>query len=171
VMGYGGAQLAGGRAEGALDEFTHDLPCDFLVLDGQELDLSDVLVPTAGGPSSDLSAEIARALRETVGVDVSLLHVVDPGEEAAGREFLRDWADGHGLADAELCIETGDVEAAISTLGSEYSLTIVGATERGLLSRVVRGSLTFDAIKALDRPVLLAERPSARSLGERLFGT
>ena len=47
VMGYGGARFAGGRAEDALDELTHDLPCDFLVLDGQELD--DVLVPTAGG--------------------------------------------------------------------------------------------------------------------------
>jgi amino acid transporter/nucleotide-binding universal stress UspA family protein len=171
VMGYGGAQFAGGRAEGALDELTHDLPCDFLVLDGEELALSDVLVPTAGGPSSDLSAEVARALRDTVGVDVSLLHVVEPREEDAGREFLRDWADGHGLTDAHLHIETGDVGATIGEVGSDYSLVIVGATERGLLSRVVRGSLAFDAIEALDTPVLLTERPSARSLWSRLFGS
>jgi len=170
VMGYGGTQFAGGRAEGALDELTHDLPCDFLVLDGADLDLTDVLVPTAGGPSSDLSAEVARALRDAVGVDVSLLHVVDAGEEAAGREFLNDWADGHGLADADLHVEAGDVEDTIGRLGREYSLVVVGATERGLLSRVVRDSLTFDAIAALDTPVLLAERPSARSLWERLAG-
>ncbi len=170
VMGYGGAQFAGGRAEGALDELTHDLPCDFLVLDGQELALSNVLVPTAGGPSSDLSAEVARALRDTVGVDVTLLHVVEPGKEDAGREFLVDWAEGHGLADAEVRIETGDVGATIGDVGADYSLVIVGATERGLLSRVVRGSLAFDAIEALDIPVLLTERPSARSLWVRLFG-
>jgi hypothetical protein len=92
-MGYGGAQFSGGRAEGALEELTHDLPCDFLVLDGYELDLSDVLVPTAGGPSSDLSAEVACALRETLNVDVSLLHVTDPGGEMEGEAFLREWAE------------------------------------------------------------------------------
>ncbi|MDZ5810122.1 amino acid permease [Halorubrum sp. AD140] len=170
VMGYGGARFAGGRVEGSLDELARDLPCDFLVLDGQRLDLSDVLVPTAGGPSSDLSAEVARALRDAVGVDVSLLHVVAPGEEESGRAFLADWADGHGLGDAELRIEAGDVEEAIGRVGEAYDLVIVGATERGLLSRIVRGSLAFETIERLETPVLLAERPSARSLWERLVG-
>ncbi|EMA63343.1 amino acid permease [Halorubrum lipolyticum] len=170
VMGYGGTRFAGGRVEGSLDELTHDLPCDFLVLDGQRLDLSDVLVPTAGGPSSDLSGEVARALRDTVGVDVSLLYVADTGDEESGREFLTDWSEGHGLGDADLRVETGDVEKTIGRVGEEYDLVIVGATERGLLSRIVRGSLAFDTIENLDTPVLLSERPSARSLWERLFG-
>ncbi|NHN42625.1 amino acid permease [Halorubellus sp. JP-L1] len=170
VMGYGGAQFAGGRAEGALDELTHDLPCDFLVFDGETLDPSDVLVPTAGGPSSDLSAEVARALQATVGVDVSLLHVVDPGDETAGREFLADWAASHDLSDAELLVNSGDVETEIRHVGAEYGMVIVGATERGLLSRVVRGSLAMDAIERLDVPVLLAERPTSRSVRDRLFG-
>ncbi|WP_336328494.1 amino acid permease [Halovenus sp. HT40] len=170
VMGYGGAQFAGGRAEGTLEELTHNLPCDFLVLDGEELNLTNVLVPTAGGPSSDLSAEVARALRTSIGVDVSLLHIVDSGEEESGRAFLTDWAAGHQLEDADLRIETGDVETKIGEVGSEYSLVIIGATERGLLSRIVRGSLVFDTIERLDTPVLLTERPSSRSLRERLFG-
>jgi amino acid transporter/nucleotide-binding universal stress UspA family protein len=170
VMGYGGAQFAGGRAEGALDELTHDLPCDFLVLDGDELDLTDVLVPTAGGPSSDLSAEVATALRSALGVDVSLLHVTDGDEQDSGREFLEDWAASHDLADAELLVEVGDVESVIGSLASEYSLVIVGATERGLLSRIVRGSLAFETLQRLGTPVLLTERPTARSVKERLFG-
>jgi len=170
VMGYGGARFAGGRVEGSLDELTHDLPCDFLVFDGRRLELSDVLVPTAGGPSSDLSAEVARALRDVAGATVSLLHVVEPGAEEAGREFLAAWADGHGLGDADLRVEAGDVEETIGRLGEEYDLAIVGATERGLLSRVVRGSLAYEAIETLDTPVLLAERPSSRSLRDRLFG-
>ena len=170
VMGYGGARLAGGRVEGSTDEIARDLPCDFLVLDGGRLDLSDVLVSTAGGPSSDLSAEVARALREAVGADVSLLHVVDEGDEASGREFLADWAARHGLDDADRRVETGDVGRAIERVGAGYDLVIVGATERGLLSRVVRGSLASAAVERLDAPVLLAERPSSRSLRERLFG-
>ena len=170
VMGYGGARFAGGRVEGSLDELARDLPCDFLVFDGDRLDVGEVLVPTAGGPSSDLSAEVALALREGVGANVSLLHVVDEGGEASGREFLAGWAEGHGLGDADLRVETGDVEAAIGRVGEGYDLVIVGATERGLLSRIVRGSLALEAVERLDTPVLLAERPSARSLRERLFG-
>ena len=170
VMGYGGARFAGGRVEGSLDEIARDLPCDFLVLDGQPLDPADVLVPTAGGPSSDLSAEAALALRDAVGASVSLLHVVDEGDEASGREFLADWAEGHGLADADLRVEAGDVGAAIERVGAGYDLVVVGATERGLLSRVVRGSPASAAIERLAAPVLLAERPASRSLRERLFG-
>ncbi|TKX74846.1 cationic amino acid transporter [Halorubrum sp. GN11_10-6_MGM] len=171
VMGYGGARFAGGRVEGSLDELARDLPCDFLALDGERLDPDEVLVPTAGGPSSDLSAEVALALRETAGANVSLLHVVEPGGEAAGREFLADWAAGHGLGDADLRVEVGDVEPTIGRLAPAYDLVVVGATERGLLSRIVRGSLTFGTIERLDTPVLLAERPSSRSPFERLFGS
>jgi amino acid transporter/nucleotide-binding universal stress UspA family protein len=170
VMGYGGTRFVGGRIEAAIDELTHDLPCDFLVLDGQELSISDVLVPTAGGGSSNLSAEVADALRDTVGATVSLLHVVSAGEEDAGREFLQEWAADHELADAELRIETGDVEAVIGRLSEEYDLVLIGATDRGLLSRIVRDSLAFDIIDSLETPVLLAERPTRRSLKQRLFG-
>jgi len=170
VMGYGGTRFAGGRAEGTLDELAHDLPCDFLVLDGQDLDISDVLVPTAGGLSSDLSAEVASALQETVDAAVSLLHVVDPGAEEDGREFISEWAADHDLSAADIRIETGAVEETIERVGRDYSLVIVGATERGLLSRIVRGSLVFEVIETLDTPVLLTERPSSRSLRERLFG-
>ncbi|OTF04365.1 universal stress protein [Halorubrum sp. SD612] len=170
VMGYGGARFAGGRVEGSLDEIARDLPCDFLVLDGQRLDASDVLVPTAGGPSSDLSAEVALALRAGVGGNVSRLRVGVGGGGASGREFLAECAAGHGLGDADRRGETGDVGRAIERVGEGYDLVVVGATERGLLSRVVRGSLASAAIERLDTPVLLAERPASRSLRERLFG-
>ena len=140
------------------------------MLDGADLDVTDVLVPTAGGYSSDLSADVARALQTTVGADVSLLHAVDAGEETQGREFLTGWADDHGLPDAEILVETGGIGDVLGRIGDDYSLVIVGATDRGLLSRIVSGSLVIDAVETLETPVLLAERPSARSIRERLFG-
>ncbi|QFU84606.1 amino acid permease [Natronorubrum aibiense] len=169
VMGYGGTRFAG-RAERTIDELTHDVPCDFLVLDAAEFDPADVVVPTAGGESSDLSAEIARALHETIGTEVSLLHVVDEGEKEAGQQFLREWADSHQLSEAALHVQTGDVETAIERFSADHDLVIIGATERGLLSRIVRGSLVFETIEELETPVLLAERPSSRSLRDRIFG-
>ena len=167
VMGHSGTRLAGGRVEGPLDELTHDLPCDVLVLDERGFDPSEILLPTAGGHSSDLSADVARALRETNDARVSVLHVAD--DPTAGREFLEQWVDDHGLEGAELLVETGDVEDAIGDAAAGKSLVIVGATERGLVSRIVGGSLTLSVLDDLDTTVLLAERPHPRSIRQRLF--
>ncbi|KAB1197246.1 MULTISPECIES: amino acid permease [Haloferax] len=168
VMGHSGTKLHGGRVEGALDELTHDLPCDVLVLDERGFDASDVLLPTAGGHSSDLSASVAKALQETTGARISVLHVADTVTE--GREFIEQWAAEHQLDDVELLVETGDVETAIGDAAAGKSLVIVGATERGLVSRIVGGSLKLSVLDDLETTVLLAERPHPRSIRERLFG-
>lgn len=170
VMGYGGARFAGGRAEGLREELAANLPCDVLVLDGETFDPAEVLVPTAGGDSAALSAAVARALRAVAGADVTLLYVADEGAAEAGRAFLAGWAAEHGLDDADLKVETGDVEAAVARHGADASLVVVGATGRGVLARVLRGSPTRDVVEGLETPVLLAERPSRRSLRARLFG-
>jgi amino acid transporter/nucleotide-binding universal stress UspA family protein len=168
IVGHRGTRLAGRRAEGRLDELIHDLPCDVLVLDERGFDPNEILLPTAGGHSSDLSAEVARALRETVGANVSVLHVADDPVE--GRAFLDEWVADHELDEAERLVRTGDVEAAIGDAAAGRTLVVVGATERGVLSRIVGGSLTLSVLDDLDTTVLLAERPRARSIRERLFG-
>ncbi len=169
VMGYSGARFTGGRIGRTIDEVAYNLPCDFLVLNEREFDPSRILLPTAGGYSSDLSADVARALRDAVGADVSVLYVADDGETEAGREFITEWAAERGLADAEILVETGDVESAIERTAADHSLVVIGATGRGLLSRVVGGSLTLSVLEDLDTSVLMAERPEERSLLERLF--
>ncbi|SFR31030.1 formate/nitrite transporter family protein [Halorubrum sodomense] len=174
LMGWGDDQLWGAaRAERPIDELTNQLPCDFLILNEHELDTSRVLIPTSGGPDSDLSAEVAKVLADTAGAEVTLLHVVDgPEKRPGGEAFLAAWADEHGLDDAELVVdEGGDVEAGIARAAADETLIIIGATEKGLLSRLVSNSLHLDVIHDVDASVLLTERPSARSLRERLFGS
>ncbi|MFC4439044.1 MULTISPECIES: formate/nitrite transporter family protein [Natrialbaceae] len=173
VMGWDANHLWGAaRADRRLDELTGNLPCDFLVLKERGFDPSRILLPTAGGPDSDLSAEVARTLRSALGSTVSLLHVVDaPDEREAGERFLREWAADHDLDDAVLTVDdSGDVGDAISREADDHTLLVIGATERGLLARLVTGSLHFDVVNTVDCSVLLTERPTERTLYQRLFG-
>ena len=159
-------------ATGSLSDLTRELPCDFLVLKNRGFDPSRVLLPIEAGRNCELSAEVGRTLRDTVGADLSLLHVVDgPADRDAGEQFLERWAREQHIEDAERTVDdSGDVETAIAREARSHSLVIIGATERGLLSRLVHDSLNLAVLDDLECSVLLTERATPRSLRERLFG-
>ncbi|WP_115865140.1 formate/nitrite transporter family protein [Halorussus litoreus] len=173
VMGWGEDRLwSAGRAERPIDELASRLPADFLVFKDRGFDVSRVLLPVADNAHADLNAEVARALQRAAGTAVTLMRVVDGSDEReAGEQFLADWAADHGLEDAARVVDdTGDVERAISREADDHTLLLVGATEQGLLARLVTGSLHFDVLDRIDTSLLLAERATDRSLFERLFG-
>ena len=167
VMGWGPtSHHPAGRVEGSLDEVLGDLPADFLLFKDRGFEPEHVLVPTAGGPDSDLAAEIASDLQRQFDSRITLLHVAD--DEVAGEAFLEEWAKDHGLSEAELRVETGPVEPAIVDAADDATLVISGATERGLLSQLVGESPVSDLVSDLDCSLISAERARRRNLLQRL---
>ena len=66
---------------------------------------------------------------------------------------------------------TGDVQTRIAEAVDDATLLIIGTTERGVLSRIVPGSLVLGMLEEVDCSVLLGEKRHERTLRERLFGT
>jgi nucleotide-binding universal stress UspA family protein len=171
VMGWGpDSHGSPGRAESAFDELASDLPCDFLAVRDRGFDPGQIVIPTRGGPGSAYAAEIASLLQSAYDSEITLVHVADSEAEAEGVDFLETWAAEHGLGDATLRVETGDVADRVVEAAADASLVIVGATERGLLVRLISGSPVERIVDEVDSSVILAEQRPSRSIVERLLG-
>jgi nucleotide-binding universal stress UspA family protein len=114
--------------ESTIDELTHDLPCDFLVLRDRGMSPDRVLVPAGGDPDSELSARVASVFQRGYDAEITLLHVAN--NTNAGEKFLREWATENGLEGANLRVESGDVENAIETAAEDATMVMVTPISR-----------------------------------------
>lgn len=61
-------------------------------------------------------------LRAESDAELTLLHVADDAE--TGEAFLREWVADHGLGDATLRVESGDIETAIEAAATDATMVI-----------------------------------------------
>ena len=169
VIGRGpDAHGSSGRAGSTLRELRGAVPSDFLTVLPRGLDVTRIVLPTAGGADTALAARVARALADAQDVEVLCLHVRD--DAAAGMAFLQRWADEHGLGDATLRVDSGDPAAVVRSYLGPQTLLLMGATSEGVLPRLVGEGSLVDAIAPAEASLIIAERRRRRSWRERLLG-
>jgi len=173
VLGWGpDAHGSPGRVESFAGDLLGDLACDFVVFRDRGFDPSRVLMPTRGGPASDVSAALARLLRDEFSASITLQHVTAKPDPEPAQDELAEWARAHGLGDTARVVDVNDsVDEAIAARAREHTMLILGASEAGLLSRLTGNLGPLEVIESVDISVLLAEKAHDRSLKERLFGT
>lgn len=161
-----------GRVESFAGDLLGTLSCDFVVFKDRGFDPSRVLVPTRGGPGSEVSADVARTLRDEFGAEITLLNVTDdPDRKRTHTDQLAAWANAHGLSDATQIVDVADsVDGAIATRAPDHTL-LLGASEEGLLTRLTGNLGPLDVVEKVNCSVLLTETAHERSLMERLFGS
>jgi nucleotide-binding universal stress UspA family protein len=174
VLGWGpDAHGSPGRVQSFAGDLLGTLACDFVVFKDRGFDPSRVLVPTRGGPASEVSAQVARVLRDAFGAEITLYNVAPTeADRAAHEEHLARWAEVHDLSDAAQVVDVADdIGAAIAAQAEAHSLLILGATEEGLLTRLTGDIGALEVVEQVDTSVILAEGAHERSFLERLLGS
>ncbi len=134
-----------------------------------------ILVPIDGGDCSEHAAEHARDLARALGSSVTLLFVRDtpsllrdgvvdvgPLLEDAHREgqlALERVALTFGAGAPRSEIVDGDPAAVIVEASRRFDLVVMGCHARGLLQRMVLGSVTASVLHRIACPLLIVHSP------------
>ncbi|MBP1987074.1 universal stress protein [Halolamina salifodinae] len=153
-----------GIRRGTTDRIVANSPVDTVVANGcGELDdLASILVPVAGGPHTELTVRVARALAAHTDAWIELFTVVpkNPSAErrSGGAEHLaaaRRFLDGFESFDTWL-YEADDPATAIAEQSTYYDAIVMGAPTKGRLERMVFGSTPDSVDESVDIPVVTA---------------
>lgn len=133
-----------------IDSIFESVECDVVLATGTEHleDISTILVPIAGGPHSGMAVDVAKAIATENDAWIEFFHVIDPHgdeeERQLGEQYIEAATDRLGdFENVDTWIyEAPDIAEAIIEQTQYYSLTILGAPQKGRLKRFLFGSKT-----------------------------
>ncbi len=195
----------GPRRSSILSKVARDAPCDVAVLSyhrnaqangpekhaeeepsgsmagplhTDEKTITNILVPTAGGPNAPLAIELALLWARAYNAKVTTAYVTNPNasnkdlEEGQSRieqtieamhAISGQLLESNGKAATGLSIEgkvirAEDVISGIAETGDEYGLILLGATEQNLVDQVLFGNIPEQVAQRSRVPVIIVKR-------------
>ena len=155
LLGWKGAPDKLGYLLGsALDPILHQITCNLMMIkadatwpDKNFLDQEKmrVLVPISGGPNAPLAMEFA--LNASKMCDVTALYVTHESDDVARVEEREQWLEtfvtpwkASGKLDTKV-IQADDVVEGIVQEAKSYDITLLGASNASVLSKLIKGAL------------------------------
>lgn len=160
-----------------VDAVVTGAPCDVLVerIGGAPEKLDSILIPTAGGPHSELAGEVVRALAKRHSAAVRVMNVLspDPSDEDRKRaeRYVHRVADIVGEDTETEILESRDVVSSIVEASSDYDLVVMGAAREPLLQQLVFGAIPEEvARRSRGHVIMVKKKLPVTSLLKRMFG-
>lgn len=141
---------------------------DFIV--GGEIRLQRILLPLTPDPASMQAASIACGLSRAFGAELTVVHSVEPGQEAAPEPFSWIPEDMRSHCTFRTVVRKGDAAEQIITQAREHSsdLIVLAGRHRPFLEATVFGSTTVRVMRHAPCPVLIVPvRPHSTTAQER----
>src|SRR5712691_4692717 len=120
-----------------------------------------ILICSNGMPAADNATQLGGLLAGRLQAETTLLGIAESGqEEAALRDALKLQADSlrsHGVA-SDTIVRGGEPVRQIldQTLATKYDLVVIGARRTGTTGLYWRSEKTYELIKDISPPVLVA---------------
>lgn len=159
-----------------IDRIVARAPCDVLVerIGPTANGVSSVLLPVADTPHAALAGKVAEAIASANDASVLALRVVDPASGSEDRreaETLLDRVGESLSAPVETSlVESTDVAGTIVEHTADTDVTVLGATGRRRLRRLVAGATSRAVGRDAHNTVIIAKRNTGGSRLSRLLG-
>lgn len=146
--------------------------CEVVTVNGRRGydEVPSILLPVAGGPHSELAADVARQIAAADDAWVDVLHVVEEGAGTARRREAEECLEaayrrvGRPETTTTWVLEADDPTEAIVEQSRYYELTVVGAPTTGRLRRLVYGSTSRTVGTDAESVVLSARSADAAAI-------
>lgn len=148
-----------------VDEVVRNASADVFVervSDDAEGEIDSVLLPTAGGPHAALAAETGLAIARAEDAAVEVLTVIEGDGAAGDREraerLVASVAEPFEGLDVTTRVAEGDVVDVVLDATADHDLTIIGATQEGLLQELVFGAIPVEVGQNAGGTVIMTKR-------------
>ena len=161
-----------------IDRMLAEADCDVLVkrIDREADEVGSVFVPVAGGPHTELAAEVAGAIARgrDVGVELATVVPADADEETIddARSLLTRTSTSLGAMESvtETVLTGDDVVETIVDRAEGHDATVLGAGSGGLFHRVLVDDVPEAVAREVDGAVVMVRRSEglSRTLWRRI---
>ena len=144
-----------------LDPVVKEVPCPIAVVKNPTAaQINRILVPTAGGPNTDLALEIAQTLARRHKAEVTLLYIAKKGQEDIGKRILE-----HTLQQMKTrpvvrtqVVVADHVVKGILKEAKDYDAVIMGASHEGVFQQILFGVVPEQVAKRCAKTVIMVKR-------------